>query len=283
MDISALLGRREEAEDICALPLVRRLAALLDQNADAITEGDPLPLGWHVCLFASHAPQSKLGVDGIAEGEALLPSVSGYPRRMAGGRRISNAGSVRIGSKVRRVSTVVAAEPKQGRSGSFLLTTVRHEIFDADTGTTSPVVVEEYDTVFREAAEAKPAAASSVPQRDTVRRAATAATPVVFDSKLLFRYSAVMYNAHRIHYDHPYATGVEGYPDLVVNGSLTVLTLLEFARKQAAFQPVKIAARNILPLYAGRAVRLCLDTASAEPVLWAENQDGDMAVQITML
>ena len=277
-DLAAIwMGRREVTGDTCALPLVRRLAALLDHDDPAAwRQGDALPHGWHMILFTPETRQSGLGPDGHPSGAGFLPPPP-LPRRVLGGRRTHFLGQIRIGSEVRRVSEVVDFQEKSGRSGHLVIVTVRHSIYEADNS--EPAVIEEQDIVYREpATNAKGTAAAeakSCPRPTHVRL-------FLPDPTLLFRYSSVTFNAHRIHYDQAYATGVEGYAGPIVNGGLTALLLLELG-KQAAGTPLKeMTARNRRPLICGRQVKLCAAKSESGWTLWAENDAGQIALEASI-
>jgi 3-methylfumaryl-CoA hydratase len=194
---------------------------------------------------------------------------------MLGGRRVSFQSGIRIGDAVHRRSEIAAVEPKQGRSGRLLRVTVRHAIRVA--GADSPAVIEEQDVIYREAATAPTAESPSVPPAPPPEAEIT--RPVAFDPVMLFRYSAVTFNGHRIHYDHTYATGVEGYPGLVVNGGLTALLLLELGRSQG-MTPSRMTARNLRPLFAGQAATLCGRRDGEGWSLWAADPEGRPAVEV---
>lgn len=254
MDLASLqawVGRSESAEDEVTLQAARRMAALLDMPAFARKRGDVLPGGWYVLLFASFERQSGLAADGHPAKGGLLPPVP-LPRRMFAGRRVEFRDALRIGDEVGRVSRIHSIVPKTGRSGQMCFVTVRHEI-------SSPrglAVVEEQDIVYREEARA----GASAPAREVEPAAVAPVTPwsrsLTPDPTLLFRYSALTFNAHRIHYDTEYARGTEGYPDLVVNGGLTTLLLWEFAKQQTGRELRSSATRNIKALYLNRPLTL---------------------------
>jgi hydroxyacyl-ACP dehydratase HTD2-like protein with hotdog domain len=270
------LGRRELAGDICALPLVRRLAALLDHDPAALRQGDLLPHGWHMILFTPETPQSGLGPDGHPSGAGFLPPPP-LPRRVLGGRRTRFLAQVRIGAEVRRISEVVDFQEKAGRSGRLVVVTVRHSIHEGDNS--EPAVVEEQDIIYREpAASPKGAAADEVeshPEPTHVRS-------LVPDPVMLFRYSAVTFNGHRIHYDRPYATQIEGYPGPVVNGGLTALLLLELGKQASGRPPKEMTARNRRLLICGRPIRLCAAVSDDGCTLWAENEAGQIALEASI-
>ena len=266
------VGREEAAHDEVTLPAVRRLAALLDLAPDEYRRGQAIPGGWYVVLFGAEARQSALGPDGHPAKGQFLPPVP-LPRRMFAGRRVWFHERLRIGDEVSRVSRIASITPKQGRSGAMCFVTVRHEI-------SSPrglAVVEEQDLVYREASPAAPARreASPAPQPDPLDWTRTL-TP---DPTMVFRYSAITFNAHRIHYDAAYAREQEGYPDLVVNGGLTTSLLWEFAQSRTGTAIKSSASRNVKALFVNRPLTLCGRRAGAERVrVWALDADGELAL-----
>ena len=258
--------------DVCALPLVQRVAALLDRDPGALQDGAPLPRGWHVAMFNAPTPQSHLRADGLAGLGVTLPEL-GLPRIMAAGRRITYHGDIAIGAAVRRDSRIANVADKQGRSGRFAIVTIEHRIVAGGLA-----LVEEQDYVMREADPGTPAP----PRPAATPRPATAERILVPDETLLLRYCAVTFNTHRIHYDLPYATGTEGYPALVVNGGIPILALLELYRAQARREPDHVVIRNLAPLFCGRPIRLCADPAAAGWQLWAEDDCGRPAVEVAV-
>jgi 3-methylfumaryl-CoA hydratase len=269
--------RVELAEDVCALPLVRRVAAMLDLDPAGFRDGDPLPRGWHVTLFTVPTRQSELRPDGVAGLGVTLPDL-GLPRLMMGGKRARFIRDLLIGDTLRRASRIVSIVPKEGRSGRFVIVTMCQEI--SSVRGTEPVLVEEQDYVMREAAaEGAPASPPSAP---ATRREARYEREVTPDEALLFRYCAITFNTHRIHYDQPYATAGEGYPALVVNGGLPVLMLVELFKASAARSPEAVTSRNVGPLFCGRPIRLCAEPGDGEWRLWAEDAAGAIAVEVTI-
>jgi 3-methylfumaryl-CoA hydratase len=275
MDEAALqgwVGRSETAEDEASLVLLWRLAALLDQDPATIRRGAPMPEGWHVALFGPLVRQSGLGTDGHAALGEFLPPVP-LPRRMFAGRRTWFNAPIAIGAEVRRTSRIAAITPKEGRSGRMIFVTVRHGIESAGR----ECVVEEQDLVYREAAS--PGADPTVPTppslpADAVREAFTP------DTTLLFRYSAVTNNGHRIHYDADYAKGVEGYPALVVNGGITTTRLTELAKRHLPGPIATVTTRAGRPLFVGREATLaCHSEAPGRVRLWALDDAGQLAFE----
>lgn len=221
------VGRTETLHDqVVAAPL-KGLAATLDRDDPPPQPGDAAaPLG-HWMFFLPQAPHSQLGPDGHPHRGGFLPPVP-LPRRMwAGGRLDWKPGNpLRVGDAVRRVSRIESVEHKRGRSGEMVFVRVRHEVHNAR----GLALAEEHDIVYRAAAE--PGAPPPVPQ------AAEADAPwrrqIVPDPVLLFRYSALTFNGHRIHYDRNYVTETEGYPGLVVHGPLIATLLVDLVRRHAA-------------------------------------------------
>jgi 3-methylfumaryl-CoA hydratase len=276
IDPAQWLGRREETQDVCALPLARRLAALLDQDPAGFRTGDALPEGWHMILFTPETRQGGLGPDGHAGGGDFLPPPP-LPRRMLGGRRTRFDAPIRIGDEMKRVSEVTGFEEKSGRSGKLVIVTLRHSIGPADG---EAAVIEEQDIIYRE--PATPGVKSEAAPAEESRSAPTATRDFAPDPVLLFRYSAVTFNGHRIHYDAPYTTGTEGYPALIVNGGLTALFALELGKQAMGRAPVAMQVRNRRPLFCDRPARLCAAPNENGFALWAEDDKGRVALEASI-
>jgi 3-methylfumaryl-CoA hydratase len=225
-------------------------AALLDQPAPPLADGDPLPPGWHVFTFLDSPATADLGEDGHPRDGHFLPPLR-HRRRMIAGGRLEVTAPLRVGSLVERTSSLARCEPRAGRGGEMLLLTVRSE-YRADGAL---LVTEEQDVVYRsqEAGSSPAPAGAGSPAASPDGGPAVEVHP---DPALLFRFSALTYNAHRIHYDQPYATGVEGHPGLVVHGPLLALLLLEVARRYAPDRSVTSSAHRLTrPAHAGTPVR----------------------------
>ena len=274
------LGRQRKEDDELGLGQVRRLAAMLDQDPTRYRRGSEVPESWYTILFGPTALQEKIGPDGhpVTGGDDLMPPMHNT-RRMFAGRRVKFHKPLRVGDLVERVSTIRQVEPKNGRTGSFTLVTVVHEM-SAGSGV---AVTEEQDLVYREAvAEAgggKPAQQAKGQPATEEPDWAVAWAP---DTAVLFRYSALTYNAHRIHYDLPYTREQEGYPALVVNGGLTALMLVETARPHLPGTIEAYDARAMAPLFIGQAItlntRLVGDTAET----WAVGPDGGVHYRVNV-
>jgi 3-methylfumaryl-CoA hydratase len=209
-------------------------ADLLGTEPPPLSPGDPLPPMWHWFFLLGHPPQSALGADGHPAEGPFLPPIPRRRRMFAGGRLRLDA-PIPIGADLSGRSGVAGVSVKSGRSGELAFVTVRQEL--AVDGVT--VGTEEQDIVYRSEPEdaaprTRPRPGTGVPDPEGEWRLALATDPV-----LLFRFSALTYNGHRIHYDRPYATQVEGYPDLVVHGPLLALLALELPRLHAPGRAVR--------------------------------------------
>jgi 3-methylfumaryl-CoA hydratase len=273
-DLEALkqwIGRSESATDYVTVPAVDRLAATLDRNDPFPKIGDPLPIGWHSTLFPRVVRHSQIGPDGHPARGDFLPPVP-LPRRMFAGKRTTFIAPLYIGDEVHRSSTIHNVTIKDGRSGRMVFVTVKTDIRNAK----GVAISEEQDIVYRGEPDrsAGPAPAQAAPGRAVWQHQVTP------DPVMLFRYSALTFNGHRIHYDHPYVTGVEGYPNLVMNGGLTTLLVYELARTHAS-SPIRfMSSRNVRALFVGRTITVCgepsADNRTAK--LWAQDDTGALAL-----
>lgn len=242
------LGREQRSDDMADPERLLRLAALLDRPWTPAA-GMP-PLG-HFVLFRPSEAQSRMGEDGhpLRDVDGMLPAVS-LPRRMWAGSRISFPGTMLPGQPLVRRSQLVSAVPKSGKSGQMLFCTVEHEIRAAESG--ELLVVEEQDIVYREAhrgpglAPRPPVAPEFAPQVSSTRRP---------DAVELFRYSALTFNSHRIHYDRDYARDLEGYQGLVVHGPLLATMLFDHLVQAAPGKRVaQFSFRAVSPSFDGEAL-----------------------------
>jgi 3-methylfumaryl-CoA hydratase len=231
------VGRRQTTDDTICPELVRRMAATIN-SAASLVEGDALPPCWHWLFFNQIAIQSVLGSDGHPPRGDFLPPVS-LPRRMFAGSRLDWHADLKVGARVAKESTIVAVESKAGQSGEMVFVTVSHVYRHNGV----MLLEEQQDIVYRgDSTPAERAALAALSARVKGRQNVdlSSARPALHtqcvrpDPVQLFRYSAVTFNGHRIHYDRPYATDVEMYPGLVVHGPLLATLLIEFLRHAVA-------------------------------------------------
>lgn len=260
--LSAWIGRSEEVHDHLSLTLLQRIAATLGEPAPQA--GDALPPLWQWCFFQPAVAEAGLGDDGHPARGGFLPPADNRNRMWAGGR-IEFHQPLRAGADAKRISTILKVEEKRGRTGALLFVTVQHDYLqDGELA-----IREEQDIVYREPSPPKLATGAALPEGDWQE-------PVTPSPTLLFRYSAVTFNGHRIHYDWPYVTETEGYPGLVVHGPLiATLNLRAFCRANPQARLRGFAYRGVRPLIApqnfvvgGRR------TGTGEAELWAGNGDG---------
>jgi len=270
-DFSTWVGRSETREYMAtAAPLIG-LAALLDQDVAPPTTVPPLG---HWLYFLPDARQSAIGEDGHARRDdgGLLPPVP-LPRRMWAGGRVEFLAPIAVGAALTRVTTIAAIRAKRGASGDLLFVTLQHDI----TADGVPAIREEQDLVYRAPAST---AAPAAPPTPVAPEPADAVRRVTPDPVLLFRYSALTFNAHRIHYDRDYARHVEGYPGLVVHGPLIATLLLDHARRTLPdLMPARFSFRAEAPLIDGAPFDLCLAREGSGARLWARDATGRITMR----
>lgn len=255
--LSGWIGRTEVHTETLEQGLVDRFHATFDRTVPA---DGALPMLLHLCLAQSVAPTAALAADGHPARGGFLPPVP-LPRRMwAGGEFVFHA-PLTVGARIRRLSRIEGVTVKQGRSGVLCFVTVGHRI-ESDG---QLAITERQDIVYRPAEGARPPAAVPAGPRVPARRHSV--TP---SEALLFRYSALTFNAHRIHYDHPYATGAEGYPGLVVHGPLQATLLCQFAADLAGAMPSRFSFRSSAPILGTAPFDLCADLQDGSASLWTQ-------------
>lgn len=272
------IDKKNSAVDTLALTPVNALAASL--NRPALAMGDRLPPLWHWLFFLPLTQHSQLGADGHSAQHDFLPPVP-LPRRMWAGSRLQFLQALRIGDAVRRESRILEIVEKKGRSGALVIVTVQHEVH----GTNGLAIREQQDIVFREApllvavpdTPVSAPAQSLNPQWSHEHRA---------DSVLLFRYSALTFNAHRIHYDYPYTTQAEGYPDLIVHGPLLFTLLVQAMCQEHPQLCIKsLNMRAVRPLFCNRPFRLQgqLSRDKQKAQLWSLDEHGSVTMQVDII
>jgi 3-methylfumaryl-CoA hydratase len=258
------------ADDITQYPLAALAATL-----NCADTGGVVPPLWHWLYFLPITPFDEVGPDGHAKRGGFLPPVP-LPRRMWAGGRLTFVEALRAGERAARTSTIAHIEDKTGRSGRLVFVTVQHQYeVDGDLK-----IQEEHDIVYRDAPQPgeRPATPVPAPTDETWRHTVNA------DAVLLFRYSALTFNSHRIHYDFPYVTQVEGYPDLVVHGPLIATLLVELLRRELPDATLRtFAFRAMRPTFAGHGFTLCAKpgATAGEIDLWAKDHEGYVTMRAT--
>ncbi len=268
------VGRREVREDVVTPWPVAALAATVDDQEVIPESGQPLPPGWHWMFFLEAKPPSELGTDGHPKRGGFLPPIP-LPRRMWAGGRLEFLRPLLIGDSITRESEIVSVESKSGRSGTLVFVTVRHTVHAG----AEIAIVEEQDIVYREAAkkgDPLPPGKQAPADPQWVRQ-------VMPDSVMLFRYSALTFNGHRIHYDKDYAVHEEHYPGLVVHGPLQATLLLDLSRRHAASAVRKFEYRAQHPLFAGSPLTVngTFDAGTSQADVWTANEAGNIAMRGT--
>lgn len=275
--LQSWVGRTETlTDDITAAP-VRGLSATLERDDALPAVGTALAPLWHWLYFLPQHRQSEIGPDGHARRGGFLPPVP-LPRRMWAGSRLEwfQDNPLLVGDAVQRMSRIESVTHKAGRSGDLLFVLVRHEVHNAR----GVALTEEHDIVYRAAAQP----GEPVPPPVPAEKGAAWQRDIVPDAVLLFRYSALTFNGHRIHYDRRYVTEVEGYPGLIVHGPLIATLLVDLVRRHvpAAFI-TSFSFKAVRPTFDLHPFRLNgQPSADGKTVrLWAEDYEGWLTMQGT--
>ena len=256
------IGRSQTVEDVLE-PARSNALSLALGGFEVLKAGDPLPLLHHWLYFWDVKSPTSLGTDGHPAKGGFLPPVP-LPRRMWAGGRLTFLKPLVLGSAVTRTSTILSVTEKTGRTGSLVFVTVQHEL-DAGNGT---AVREEQDLVYREPAAGTVPAPIAAPAP-----AAAWIDSVSPDSVLLFRYSALTMNGHRIHYDRPYALGEESYPALVVHGPLQATLLIDIAARNLPAPITGFEFRGQQPAFDGVPLHVCGEPNSEGAEVWTQQGD----------
>ena len=269
--VSNWVGKVEEASTLVTSAPVRALAATLDRERPAPQTGDPLPPLWHWLFTMPIHPASALGADGHEKRGGFLPPVA-LPRRMYAGGGVEFIHPIRLGDQLNRLSTVAAVEAKTGKTGPLVFVKVRHEYRVGEV----IALVETQDIVYRERD-----AAAAPPKTAPPRSGATWSREASANEVMLFRFSALTFNAHRIHYDHDFTTRVEGYPGLLVHAPLLAVLLADLVESNLPHaQLSRFAFRAVRPVFANDRFTVCGAAAAGSPMrLWIEDSDGYLAME----
>ncbi|MGB7183100.1 MAG: MaoC family dehydratase N-terminal domain-containing protein [Burkholderiaceae bacterium] len=277
VNLSDWIGRTESVQDIVTATPIAALAATFNRPASRPANGESIPNLWHWLYFLPIALQSELGADGHPKRGGFLPPVP-QPRRMWAGSQFEFLSPLRVGDNIERQSTIENVTEKTGRSGTLVFVRVKHVISREQAE--SPALIEFHDIVYRDA----PQPGAPQPQPVTAPDHSRWSRRIDPDDVLLFRFSALTFNGHRIHYDRQYVTREEGYPGLVVHGPLIAMLLLDAMRHElgdpelASFQ-----FRAIRPTFDINHFFVCGQTeADGKTVhLWAKDHDGYLTMDAT--
>lgn len=269
------IGRTEQRNDDATGAPVAALSATLDRDDPLPVPGTDVPALGHWLYFLPVALQREIGADGHPKRGGFLPPVP-LPRRMWAGGRLEFCHPLHIGDKILRKSCVKDVTVKHGRSGALVFVTVRHEISNAS----GVAITEEQDIVYRN--DPQPGAPMSTQQQTPTSPAFS--RHIVPDPVLLFRYSALTFNGHRIHYDRSYVTEVEGYPGLIVHGPLIATLLLDLLRREMPEALItKFTFRAVKPLFdiTPFSVNGRVGSDGKTILLWAKDTEGWLAMDAT--
>jgi 3-methylfumaryl-CoA hydratase len=264
------IGRQETLHDQVTRFPIAALAATLDRDDPAPAGGDPLPPLWHWLYFLPTARQSVLGPDGHPARGGFLPPVP-LPRRMWAGGRFSFHQPLRVDEAITRTSTVQDVTIKQGRNGALCFVLVKHEV----AGPNGLALVEEHDIVYRD--NPQPNEAPAAPK--AVRTDGIWQRDVQPTDPMLFRYSALTFNSHRIHYDRRYVTETEGYPGLIVHGPLIATLLIDLLRRNTSRPVATFRFRAVSPLFDIAPFSVHGVPGDNGTALWARNPTGHLAME----
>lgn len=276
-ELRKAIGIRKVVEDVIVPSSVERLAVTLEGRLPGPRAGDVLPHGWHAIFCLKTAARAELGVDGLPQSFDQIPPVP-MQRRMFGGARLTFAAPLVVGEAIRCESEMVDVKTRTTAGGHLAIVTLRHVY----SGTRGAAVTEEQDLIHMEpipgAGDRPAAAAAPMPAAQFERE-------ILPDPIMLFRFSALTFNSHRIHYDLPYSTGEEKLPALIVQGKLIALQLIETARSELPGAKLsRFEYRSGRPLYAGEPCRLkgVVDANRLGARLWAEDERGQVVQSATL-
>jgi 3-methylfumaryl-CoA hydratase len=264
---------KTHSNEICSLTLVRRVAAMLDLDADSFTEGAILPKGWHFFMLAGETRKSELRKDGFPGLGVPIPDL-GLPRLLLGGRTVAYHGDILIGSVVEKTSFVKSIVEKTTKNGPMAIVTIQHELRPIEAIT--PAIVETQTYILLEESKVSTQIEKTI-FPPIIANYQKQFTP---DETLLFQYSALGFNSHKIHLDRNYAQNIEGLPDLVVNGGLTTLLLTEFIRTNLGLKMTDIKVKHIAPLYCNRPLTLTAEESETGWKLKVYDNNNEVTVEM---
>jgi 3-methylfumaryl-CoA hydratase len=271
------IGDKVVDEDVATAAPVRAMIAAFDRDEAPPGDGEQIPVGWHGVYFLPTSRPGELGADGLPLGSGVVPDMP-FPRRMYAGARMRFEKPIRVGDPLTRETELTGMTPKSGATGRLAIVTVTHRI----VGPEGLCVEEDRVTVFRE--ETKPGANNAAPKPADPPDGIVWRQTVTPNEVILFRYSALTFNPHRIHYDAPYASAVEGYPGLVVHGPLSQTYLVNFVKdSNPGRRLVEFDMRARAPLFVNQPIELVGRPGAAKnsAEVWALTPSGGIAMSAT--
>lgn len=262
------IGREQQDSEVLDATLVRQFNATFDRTSGTDLD-DEAPLLIHLCLAQPIAPMAELGRDGHPALGGFVPPVP-LPRRMWAGGAFTFHAPIRIGEEVTRRSRIADVQVKEGRSGALCFVTVQHEI----EANGRAVLSERQDIVYRDIPAAGAGATAADPAREGTHHRRLTPHPT-----LLFRYSALTFNGHRIHYDKPFCVETEGYPGLVVHGPMQATLLCQYAADVRSAPPRRFTFRSLSPIFDDADFTLNAEEDDEAMRLWTARAGGPVAME----
>lgn len=264
----------KKTTEICSVSMVKRVAALLDLDPFDYSNGDILPWGWHFFMLAGETQKSALRSDGFPGLGVPIPDL-GLPRLLLGGRTVVYQGDIIMGSDVEKSSFVKHITEKNTASGRMAIVTIQHEL--RPVSELNPAIIETQTYILLEASKVSKQVEKTVIPFIPTPKHQKQITP---DETLLFQYSALGFNSHKIHLDRDYARNVEGLPDLVVNGGLATLLLTEFLRTDLGLKLTDIKVKYVAPLYCNRKMTLYTEGGEKKGYFKIYDNNNNVAVEM---
>ena len=280
-DLKNWIGKTETVRDFISPTTIAGMSATLDRDDTEPVFGTPIPASWHWLFFNKAARQSQLGIDGHPARGGFLPPVP-LPRRMWAGSKVRLLAPLKVGTNISRLSTINNITIKEGKTGPLLFFEIDHQI----TGEDGLSITDLQTVVYRDMPAEPPtqttaaSASGGKPAPDDAQWSETVTPTTV----LLFRYSALTFIGHRIHYDRDYTVNEEGYQALLVHGPLTASFLMDLCRRNLPDREItKFQVRAVGPLFdnAPFTVHGKLNNDNTKVELWAANQAGNLAMSIS--
>lgn len=249
-----------KSKELCSLTMVRRVAAMLDLETQSFKEGDILPKGWHFFMLAGETRKSELRKDGFPGLGVPIPDL-GLPRLLLGGRTVAYNEEIIIGSVIEKSSFIKSITEKNTKNGRMAIVTLQHELRSVEFDTPAIVETQTYILLEEQKSQTKVVAETT----ENPLPISSSQKQYIPDETLIFQYSALGFNSHKIHLDRNYTQQVEGLPDLVVNGGLSTLILTEWIRTELNLNFNTIKVKHVAPLYCNRTLTM---TAEKDEINW---------------